>query len=69
IYGLSPRAGLGILHAAKAWALLAAREYVIPEDVQAVLPACAIHRLVGGEPGQRIGEDEVAAFILNGVAL
>ncbi len=44
-WGLSPRAALGLLGAARAWALLANREYVIPEDVQAVLPAVAGHRL------------------------
>lgn len=43
--GLSPRAGLGLLAAARAWAFLAGRDYVIPEDVQAVLPAVAGHRL------------------------
>ncbi len=67
MYGLSPRAGLGLLRAAKAWALLAERDYVIPEDVQAVLPSCVIHRLMGGEPGQRISEAEITAFILNNV--
>ena len=44
-YGLSPRGGLGLLRAAKAWALLHGREHVIPEDVQAVLPAVIDHRL------------------------
>ena len=44
-YGLSPRGALALLAAAKAWALLAGRTYVIPEDVQAVLPAVAAHRL------------------------
>jgi hypothetical protein len=43
--GLSPRASLALLAAARAWALLAGRDYVIPEDVQAVLPAVAGHRL------------------------
>lgn len=43
--GLSPRASLGLLAAARAWAYLAGRDYVIPEDVQAVLPAVAGHRL------------------------
>jgi len=43
--GLSPRAGLGLLAAARAWALLAGRDLVLPEDVQAVLPAVAGHRL------------------------
>jgi MoxR-like ATPase len=43
--GLSPRAGLGLLAAARAWALLGGRDHVLPEDVQAVLPAVAGHRL------------------------
>ena len=44
-WGLSPRATLALLAAARAWALLAGRDYVIPEDVQAVLPAVVGHRL------------------------
>ncbi|WAG81283.1 AAA family ATPase [Metapseudomonas furukawaii] len=44
-WGLSPRASLALLAAARAWALLAGRDYVIPEDVQAVLPAVVGHRL------------------------
>ncbi|HTE06305.1 MAG TPA: AAA family ATPase [Planctomycetota bacterium] len=43
--GLSPRAGQGLVRAARAWALLSGRELVLPEDVQAVLPAVAGHRL------------------------
>ncbi|VCW38435.1 MoxR family ATPase [Pseudomonas aeruginosa] len=43
--GLSPRGSLALLAAARAWALLAGRDYVIPEGVQAVLPAVAGHRL------------------------
>jgi len=43
--GLSPRAGLAVLQAARAWASLDAREHVLPEDVQAILPAVASHRL------------------------
>ncbi|MGU2530503.1 AAA family ATPase [Pseudomonas aeruginosa] len=43
--GLSPRGSLALLAAARAWALLAGRDYVIPEVVQAVLPAVAGHRL------------------------
>ncbi|NSL54140.1 MULTISPECIES: AAA family ATPase [Uliginosibacterium] len=43
--GLSPRAGLGLLAAARAWALIAGRDHVRPEDVQAVLPAVAGHRI------------------------
>jgi len=43
--GLSPRAGQGLVRAARAWALIQGRESVLPEDVQAVLPAVASHRL------------------------
>lgn len=43
--GLSPRAGLALLGAARAWALLEGRDHVMPEDVQIVLPHVAAHRL------------------------
>jgi len=43
--GLSPRAAIALLQAARAWAALEGRNHVLPEDVQAVLaPVCA-HRL------------------------
>jgi MoxR-like ATPase len=45
-YGLSPRGALSLLHGAKTWATMQGREHVIPEDLQAVLPAVAGHRLV-----------------------
>lgn len=43
--GLSPRAGLALLHAAKAWAFISGRDFVIPEDIQAVLGPVVNHRL------------------------
>ena len=43
--GLSPRAGLALKHCAQAWALMQGRDFVLPEDVQAVLPGVAGHRL------------------------
>lgn len=46
--GLSPRAGLALLTAAKAWAYMDTRDAVIPEDIQAVLAAVAGHRLRSG---------------------
>jgi MoxR-like ATPase len=45
--GLSPRAGLLLIAAARAWALIAGRPMVLPEDVQAVFPSVAGHRLAG----------------------
>ncbi len=46
-HGLSPRAGLYLLAASRAWALLSGRKMVLPEDVQAVFIAVAAHRLSG----------------------
>ncbi|MCB1865087.1 MAG: AAA family ATPase [Chromatiales bacterium] len=56
-HGLSPRAGQGLLSAARAYALVEARGHVLPEDVQAVFPAVATHRLdAGAETAARVGE-------------
>jgi MoxR-like ATPase len=54
--GLSPRAGQGLIRCAQAWALLAGRAAVLPEDVQAVLPAVITHRLERRDAG-RSGSD------------
>lgn len=43
--GLSPRAGLAVASAAKAWAFLAGRDFVLPEDIKAVWLAVTNHRL------------------------
>jgi MoxR-like ATPase len=52
VYGLSPRAGLGLVRAARAWALMNGRNHVLPDDIQAVFPAVAEHRLEQGESGK-----------------
>jgi MoxR-like ATPase len=49
VNGLSPRAGLALLSAARAWAMLEGRHHVMPEDVQMVLPYVAAHRLQSAE--------------------
>jgi MoxR-like ATPase len=56
VAGLSPRAGLALLRASQAWAMMSGREMVLPEDVQAVAPSVMAHRLetVGGD-GQLAG--------------
>lgn len=46
-HGLSPRGGLALLNAARAWALLNGRTMVLPEDVQDVAPAVMAHRVEG----------------------
>lgn len=47
-YGISPRGGLALLKAAKAWAVVAGRNFLIPEDVQAVMTAVIDHRIQPG---------------------
>lgn len=44
-HGLSPRAGIAVLNAAKAWAIIHTHQHVLPEDIQAVLPSVIGHRL------------------------
>jgi MoxR-like ATPase len=56
--GLSPRAGLALLHSARAWAFLEGRDLVLPEDLQAVLPAVIGHRL---QPATEHAEDLTVA--------
>ena len=63
--GLSPRAGLALLTAAKAWAFMQGRDSVLPDDVQAVLPAVAGHRLRSGSTDS----DSIVAPLLNQVAV
>jgi MoxR-like ATPase len=52
--GLSPRAGLALLAAARAWALLAGRDMVLPEDIQAIAPSVIGHRLRPASGGRGI---------------
>ncbi|MGZ4990074.1 MAG: AAA family ATPase [Methylobacter sp.] len=63
--GLSPRAGLALLTAAKAWAFMDQRDAVIPEDLQAVLAAVAGHRLRAGNTQS----EAIVAPILANVAV
>lgn len=64
VHGLSPRAGLALLSAARAWALLDERKAVVPEDVQAVLPGVVSHRLqVAGEQQKQNGGSLARALI------
>jgi MoxR-like ATPase len=65
--GLSPRAGLALLHAAQAWALMSGRDMVLPEDIQAVGAAVMSHRL--GHDIEQPGESgrTLAAGLLRSV--
>jgi MoxR-like ATPase len=62
-HGLSPRAGLALLAAARAWAWLDGRDMVLPDDVQAVLPAVARHRLRSAQGGGQALAEDIAALI------
>ncbi len=54
--GISPRGGLALLRGAQAWALMAGRNHVLPEDVQSVLVATTVHRVQGGGDGRQGAE-------------
>ncbi|MBJ6981070.1 AAA family ATPase [Luteimonas sp. MC1572] len=65
--GLSPRAGIALLRAARAHALLLGRDHVLPDDVQRLFGAVAAHRLVGDADA---GDDTtLAQAILHAVAV
>jgi MoxR-like ATPase len=49
VYGLSPRAGLSLLRAARSWAFLQHRDFVDPNDIKAIFPAIACHRLTSAD--------------------
>jgi MoxR-like ATPase len=61
--GLSPRAGIAVLRAAKARALLAQRDYVAPDDLQAILPQTVAHRLVPIAGSGRGAREQVRAML------
>jgi len=61
--GLSPRAGIALMRAAKAQALIEGRDYVAPDDVQAVLPQTIAHRLVPVGDAGRGSVEQVRAML------
>ena len=63
LQGLSPRAGIALLRAAKARALLDGRNYVAPDDVQAILPQTIAHRLITTADAGRGALEQVQALI------
>ncbi len=68
LQGLSPRAGIAVIRAAKAQALLAGRDYVAPDDVQAIFPQTVAHRLIPvGDAGR--GPIEQVRAMLEAVPL
>ena len=63
LQGLSPRAGVAIVRAAKAQALLMSRDYVAPDDVQAILPQTIAHRLIPVGDAGRGPREQVRAMV------
>jgi MoxR-like ATPase len=67
--GLSPRAAIGLLRAAQAWALMHAHIGVLPEDVQAVLPSVVGHRLAPRDGAECKTSTEIGLKVLKSVAV
>jgi MoxR-like ATPase len=67
--GLSPRAGLALRRAAQAWALMEGRNSVLPEDVQAILPAVVTHRLLPEDEAEHTDSGRLAQQLLESVPI
>ena len=67
--GLSPRAGLALLNAARAWCFVHGRGAVLPEDVQAVLPSVVGHRLHAPGVSPQLGSHDLARKLATEVAI
>lgn len=65
VYGLSPRGGLALLHAARAWAMISGHDFVVPEHVKAVLAAVVNHRLPlhDSQDGQKAAAETIAGAV------
>ncbi|MEZ5702181.1 MAG: hypothetical protein R3E42_09925 [Burkholderiaceae bacterium] len=63
VQGLSPRAALAVVRAAKAQAFMNARDYVAPDDIAAVLPQTTAHRLVPVSNAGRGSLEQVRAMV------
>ncbi|MFC1853823.1 AAA family ATPase [candidate division CSSED10-310 bacterium] len=63
--GLSPRAGMAILNAARSLAFLSGREHVLPEDVQNILPWVVGHRLRSAQDFREIPRDKLNSLIMS----
>ena len=63
VEGLSPRAGIAVLRVAKARALMAQRDYVAPDDIQAILPQAIAHRLMPIPGAGRGAIEQVRAMV------
>ncbi len=69
VNGLSPRAALALLNAARAWAMMNGRNQVLPEDVQAIVPGVVGHRLYIARDNTRINGADVAEQLIEAVPI
>jgi MoxR-like ATPase len=69
VNGLSPRAALALLNAARAWAMMHGRRQVLPEDVQAIVPSVVGHRLFIARDNMRINGAAVAEQLIEAVPI
>ena len=69
VNGLSPRASLALLNAARAWAMMHGRNQVLPEDVQAIVPPVVGHRLYVARDNTRINGAAVAEQLIEAVPI
>lgn len=63
VHGISPRGGLALMQAAKAWAMLEGRDYLSPDDIQAVVAAVFSHRLCNRSSGAQTTLDEIEQWV------
>ena len=69
VNGLSPRASLALLNAARAWAMMHGRNQVLPEDLQAIVPPVVGHRLYVARDNTRINGAAVAEQLIEAVPI
>ncbi len=63
LQGLSPRAGIAVMRAARAQAFMNGRDYVAPDDIAAILPQTAAHRLIPVSDAGRGAREQVRAML------
>ena len=63
VYGISPRAGLAVVQASKAWALMNGRVHVEPGDVKAVFPSVSGHRLTPADQRSKSTEELIETLL------
>ena len=69
ICGMSPRGSVAIARSAQAWAMIDGRDYVLPEDVQAILPAVLDHRVYANSTQFGDKEETASSHLLSRVSV